>query len=161
MGDVRGIRRGMAWDDRRVTDSPRAVPVAARPVDPLTDLVGRERTDRLTAAARRVSALVGSGTVWQVSSTGTGGGVAEMLRALLGYVVALRVDTRWLVVGGDDRFFELTKRLHNRLHGMPAGAELGAADRGALRQGVRPQRRRHRRPGPLPGVVWPRRRIRV
>ena len=55
--------------------------------------------------------------VWNVNSTATGGGVAEMLPSLLGYARGLGIDTRWLVIEGVPPFFALTKRLHHALHG--------------------------------------------
>jgi hypothetical protein len=64
-----------------------------------------------------------------VNSTATGGGVAEMLHVLLPYVRGIGIDTRWLVIEGDERFFAITKRLHNHLYGTGGdGGELGAAE---------------------------------
>jgi trehalose synthase len=76
--------------------------------------------------------LLGSRTVWNVNSTAFGGGVAEMLRSLIGYARGAGVDGRWVVVEGDAEFFVLTKRLHNRLHGVLGdGGPLGEAERSA------------------------------
>ena len=76
--------------------------------------------------------LLGSRTIWNVNSTAFGGGVAEMLRSLIGYVRGAGIDGRWVVVEGDDEFFRLTKRLHNRLHGVPGdGGPLGETERNA------------------------------
>jgi trehalose synthase len=70
--------------------------------------------------------------VWFVSSTATGGGVAEMLQALLAYGRGAGVDTRWLVLDGTPAFFGLTKRIHNLLHGSPGdGGPLGEEERSA------------------------------
>jgi trehalose synthase len=66
--------------------------------------------------------------LWTVNSTAQGGGVAEMLRSLIGYVRGAGLDARWTVVGGDADFFRITKRLHNRLHGADDGGPLGAAE---------------------------------
>ncbi len=55
--------------------------------------------------------------MWNISSTSVGGGVAEMLRSLIGYSVGSGIDARWVVIEGDPAFFRTTKRLHNRLHG--------------------------------------------
>jgi trehalose synthase len=55
--------------------------------------------------------------VWNVNSTARGGGVAELLRPLVGYARGVGVDARWVVIDGSPEFFEVTKRLHNRLHG--------------------------------------------
>ena len=68
--------------------------------------------------------------VWNVSSTLRGGGVAEMLNALLPYARGAGIDARWVVLREPDEFFALTKRIHNNLHGFPGdGGELGAAER--------------------------------
>ena len=56
--------------------------------------------------------------IWNVNSTANGGGVAEMLRPLLGYCRGLGVDARWAVISGNPEFFLITKRIHNRLHGF-------------------------------------------
>ena len=93
-------------------------------VDP-DDLLRYEQT--LVDAARGLRGH----TWWHVNSTAEGGGVAELLHALLGYVVAADIDARWLVIDGDAPFFEVTKRLHNRLHGSPGdGGPLGLEERG-------------------------------
>ena len=64
--------------------------------------------------------------VWNVNSTARGGGVAEMLRAYLPYVLDDGVDTRWVVLQEEPSFFRLTKRLHNNFHGDPGdGGPLG------------------------------------
>jgi trehalose synthase len=74
--------------------------------------------------------LLGSRAIWNVNSTAFGGGVAEMLRSLIGYARGAGLDARWAVVEGDPEFFRLTKRLHNRLHGAPGdGGPLGEAER--------------------------------
>ena len=65
-------------------------------------------------------------TVFNINSTATGGGVAELLQTLLAYARGAGVDARWVVVNGDGRFFEITKRIHNRLYGVPGdGGPLG------------------------------------
>ena len=56
-------------------------------------------------------------TIWNVNSTAVGGGVAEMLHVLVGYVDDLDMAIRWLVIHGDAEFFAITKRLHNGIHG--------------------------------------------
>jgi trehalose synthase len=70
--------------------------------------------------------------IWHVNSTARGGGVAEMLRSYLAYARGAGVDVRWLVIGGDPGFFEVTKRIHNNLHGDPGDSgQLGATERDA------------------------------
>jgi len=69
-------------------------------------------------------------TLWNVNSTEHGGGVAEMLRSLVGYARGAGLDVRWLVIDGDADFFRVTKRIHNRLHGFPGdGGPLGEDER--------------------------------
>jgi trehalose synthase len=68
--------------------------------------------------------------IWNVSSTGRGGGVAEMLASLLAYARGASVDARWAVIGGSVAFFAITKRLHNQLHGFSGdGGPLGEQER--------------------------------
>jgi trehalose synthase len=55
--------------------------------------------------------------VWNINATATGGGVAEMLRALVGYAAGVGIAARWTVIDGDERFFVITKRIHHWLHG--------------------------------------------
>jgi trehalose synthase len=77
-----------------------------------------------------VAPLLAGHTVWHVNSTAGGGGVAELLHQLLGYVVRAGIRCRWTVVEGDPSFFRITKRIHNRLHGSPGdGGDLGPAER--------------------------------
>jgi len=74
--------------------------------------------------------LLQSRTFWNVNSTARGGGVAEMLRSLLGYTRGAGLDTRWVTIKGDAEFFRVTKRLHNRLHGHDGDdGALGEAER--------------------------------
>jgi len=104
------------------------VTVHPRPTRSLRTIAGPEagrRYERRLADARRT--LHGR-TVWQVNSTSEGGGVAELLRSCLGYLLDDGIDTRWAVIDGDPEFFQITKRIHNRLHGVLGdGGPLGDA----------------------------------
>lgn len=102
------------------------VEVTARPLGAFVALVGQERVERVEERARVIAALLGGRTVWNVSSTATGGGVAEMLRSLLRYARGQDIDVRWVVIEGEPAFFRVTKRLHNALHDEPGdGSALG------------------------------------
>jgi trehalose synthase len=46
--------------------------------------------------------------LWHVNSTAQGGGVAEMLHFLLGYLAEAGIETRWVVIGGGSEFFEVS-----------------------------------------------------
>ena len=102
------------------------VMVARRRVAQLEPVIGAERHAQLVQAADRFRLLLGERTVWNVSSTSVGGGVAEMLQVLLGYVEDLGLASRWMVITGDAEFFVITKRLHNQIHGQAAGGPLTA-----------------------------------
>lgn len=104
------------------------VTVAPRPVEQLMPVIGEERCDRLTEAARLFRGQLRGKTLWNISSTAVGGGVAEMLHVLLGYVEGGGITSRWMVVSGDAEFFVITKRLHNQIHGQVAGGPLTARE---------------------------------
>lgn len=106
------------------------VGVARRPIAQLEPVIGRERHTRLVQAADQFRQRLASRTIWNVSSTAVGGGVAEMLQVLVGYVKGLDISIRWSVITGDAEFFAITKRLHNQIHGEVAGGSLSAADAG-------------------------------
>ncbi len=104
----------------------REIDVPVRSISRLGPLVGTERYSDLRLAAERTSRRLDGQTVWNFSSTAAGGGVAEMLRVLVGYIRGTGVDIRWLVMAGDAEFFSITKRIHNRLHGVSGdGGNLG------------------------------------
>lgn len=72
----------------------------------------------LQAEVAAVLPRVAGRTVWMVSSTARGGGVAETLPPMIALLRDLGVRTEWLVIGTDDPgFFVLTKHLHNLIHG--------------------------------------------
>jgi len=100
----------------------------------LAPLIGQQRYADFSALAGHLGARLRGRTVWNVSSTAVGGGVAEMLKMLVGYAVGAGVQTRWVVIAGDPDFFAVTKRIHNRLHGAQGDpGELGPAERSTYR----------------------------
>jgi trehalose synthase len=108
----------------------REVEVRALSPAVLGSLLGPERAHRFEATAATARALLQGRMVVNVNSTATGGGVAELLQTLLAYARGAGVDARWVVIEGDPRFFEITKRIHNHLYGTPGdGGPLGAAER--------------------------------
>ncbi|MGZ8598374.1 MAG: glycosyltransferase [Actinomycetota bacterium] len=126
------------------------VPIAPQRPDGFADLI--EPGDLLRY--QRVLADAAEGfrgrTWWHVNSTSEGGGVAELLHALLGYVVSADVDTRWMVIEGDPSFFEVTKRIHNRLHGAAGdGGPLGPEQRAVYDAALERER------GPIEALVRP------
>ncbi|WP_318205529.1 glycosyltransferase [Streptomyces sp. SCL15-4] len=95
----------------------REVPIGPTTLAPYLDALGRDRAEQLRTAADRTRKLLDGRTVWNVNSTGAGGGVAELLHSLVPLSRELGIDTRWLVIEGDTEFWDITKRLCTRLYG--------------------------------------------
>jgi trehalose synthase len=64
----------------------------------------RRFAHRLAEAADRLAGR----RVWHVNSTEKGGGGAEMLHFLLGYLAGAGIEARWVVLEGTEDFFEVT-----------------------------------------------------
>ncbi|MBT8226399.1 MAG: glycosyltransferase [Dactylosporangium sp.] len=92
----------------------------------LEPVIGVERYRRLLEAAASFRRLLGRRAIWNVNSTAVGGGVAEMLQALVGYTRGVPIPVRWTVISGDAPFFAITKRLHNQIHGATSGGPLNS-----------------------------------
>jgi trehalose synthase len=103
------------------------VNLACRPLGELAALLPGEQAARLEASAAAAAAALAGRAVWNVSATAAGGGVAEMLYTVLGYMRAAGVDARWFVLDGDEEFFAVTRRLHNAVRGLGDPAGLGPA----------------------------------
>ncbi len=104
----------------------REVDVTVRPTACLEGYALPADLERLATVVGATAARLGGRTVWHVNSTSTGGGVAELLSQLLGYLVDGGISCRWIVVEGGQEFFSTTKRIHNRLHGSAGdGGPLG------------------------------------
>jgi trehalose synthase len=65
----------------------------------------------------RLSEKLQGRTMLHVNSTRTGGGVAEILQRMVPLIQSLGIYVRWEVIGGDEYFFEITKKFHNALQG--------------------------------------------
>jgi len=105
------------------------VAITPLPIDWLGAVIGSDRLTGVRRSLGRLRRILGDRTVWTVNSTATGGGVAEMLPRVLGYQWAAGIRAPWMVIGGDEAFFALTKRLHHCLHGSPGdGGPLGEGE---------------------------------
>jgi trehalose synthase len=106
------------------------VPVSTIGPERFEEVLTAEQWSRFRERVRRAAGVFDGRTVWNVNSTAKGGGVAEMLNALLPYVRGAGIDARWTVIAGDDGFFRVTKRIHNHLHGAPGDSpQLGEEER--------------------------------
>jgi trehalose synthase len=108
--------------------------VQARTLRPerFEEVLTPERYEQFRQAMERGKEIFAGRKVWNINSTASGGGVAEMLRSLLAYAQGTGVDARWLVIGGDPAFFKITKRIHNFLHGSEGdGGTLGEDEKRA------------------------------
>ncbi|HVV76511.1 MAG TPA: glycosyltransferase [Mycobacteriales bacterium] len=106
------------------------VEIAPRPVGRFADVLAADDFERFTVDVRDAKARLAGHTLWHVNSTAEGGGVAEMLQSILGYLTESDLPVRWLVIDGNDEFFAVTKRIHHLLHGQPGDdGPLGEAER--------------------------------
>jgi trehalose synthase len=106
------------------------VQVPSLSLERLRGVIDPQAWQRLEVGLGRAAELLAGRRVWNVNSTSTGGGVAEMLWSWVGLANGLGIGMRWLTIGGDAEFFTLTKRLHNYLHGeLGDGGPLGAEER--------------------------------
>ena len=76
--------------------------------------------------------------VLHVNATPYGGGVSELLRSGVPILNDLGLIAHWRIIRGDDRFFQVTKKIHNGLQGAAGGltesereAYLGTSRRNA------------------------------
>ncbi|MBO0687645.1 MAG: glycosyltransferase, partial [Candidatus Dormibacteraeota bacterium] len=113
------------------TEGLREVEVGVAPLERFEPVIAPEQYRLLMAAAARAIDTLGGRTVWNVNSTAYGGGVAEMLHSLVGYIRGVGLDARWLVIPGSAEFFQVTKRVHNHL--QSAGGDGGVLDEDARR----------------------------
>ena len=105
------------------------VPVRPLDLERLRPVVGADRIAAFGVAAGAARELLSDRVIINVSSTANGGGVAEMLQALLAYTLGAGIRARWSVIAGAPPFFAVTKRIHNGIYGSPGdGGGLGAAE---------------------------------
>jgi hypothetical protein len=93
--------------------APAEVALSTRSVDQLNSLVSADRLTQLREALAGVRVALNDRVVWNVSSTPTGGGVAEILRGLLPYLSGAheRVRDEYLVTRRLLQYVDLLARL--------------------------------------------------
>ena len=97
--------------------------VAVGPISPerFKGVLSPEAAIRLDETIAEAHHVLDGRAVWSVNSTARGGGVAELLSAMIAYTRGAGIDARWVVMRGEPDFFALTKHLHNMLHGVGDG----------------------------------------
>jgi trehalose synthase len=83
-------------------------------VDDYKAIVGENEINDLQLLADRLAGK----SVQNINSTAVGGGVAEILTRMIPLLKELGVDASWDVIKGNERFFTITKNIHNALHGL-------------------------------------------
>jgi trehalose synthase len=83
-------------------------------LDAYKDIVGNDIIDELYLLAEKLSGIV----VQNINSTSVGGGVAEILSHMIPLLNDLGVTAKWDVIKGDEKFFLITKKMHNALHAV-------------------------------------------
>ena len=83
-------------------------------INDYVDIVGQDIIDELHILGNKLQ----NKTVQNINSTAVGGGVAEILTRMVPLLKQLGVNARWDVIKGDEKFFNITKKIHNALHGV-------------------------------------------
>ncbi len=91
------------------------VALGARSLSDYTHLVGRGLVDEI----RKLAEPLAGKRVLHVSATAFGGGVSEILYALVPLMRDVGLDVHWRVILGREEFFNVTKLMHNSLQGDP------------------------------------------
>jgi len=82
--------------------------------DDYIDIVGKEEIESI----KKLALPLKGKKVVHINATSFGGGVAEILSALVPLMQDVGIDTEWQVIQGSDDFFNVTKSIHNGLQGM-------------------------------------------
>ena len=89
------------------------VVVGAQSIDAYSSAVGKQQIEELKALAAKLRGA----RVLHINSTAYGGGVAELLRSHIPLLRSLGIEAEWMIIRGDDAFFNVTKGFHNALQG--------------------------------------------
>ena len=80
-----------------------------------SSMVGEECIQELRELAKPICGA----RVLHLSATAAGGGVAEIIKALVPLMCDLGLNAEWRILQGADEFYRVTKAIHNGLQGMP------------------------------------------
>jgi len=90
------------------------VEIEGKLLDDYIDIVGKEEIESI----KKLALPLKGKRVVHINATSFGGGVAEILSALVPLMQDVGIDTEWQVIQGSDDFFNVTKSIHNGLQGM-------------------------------------------
>jgi trehalose synthase len=85
-------------------------------IEDYSPIIGQGAVEELFLLAKKLEGK----SILNINSTAVGGGVAEILTRMIPLLKQLAVDASWDVIKGDERFFVITKNIHNALHGVSA-----------------------------------------
>jgi trehalose synthase len=103
---------------------PRQVELKRKALEHYRTLAGDDLIGDVRSLAHELRGL----RVLELSSTATGGGVAEMLSSLVPLERDAGLDAEWRLLAGDPTFFAVTKKLHNGLQGMRSALDDAERD---------------------------------
>jgi len=89
------------------------VALAVSDIDKYRMIDARGIIDEVASLGKELKGL----RVCHINSTPFGGGVAELLISYIPLLRSLGIDADWQIIRGDNRFFTITKGLHNALQG--------------------------------------------
>jgi trehalose synthase len=89
------------------------VDVGPRRVEAYREVAPESLLEDLLRSAERLRGA----RVLHVNATPYGGGVSELLRSIVPLLNDLGIVAHWRIISGDERFFEVTKGIHNGLQG--------------------------------------------
>jgi trehalose synthase len=95
------------------------VNVGHKPLGDYVTIANRGLMEQIRSLAEP---LVGK-RVLHLSATAFGGGVAEILYALVPLMRDAGLEAEWRVIYGENEFFDVTKAIHNGLQGSPQGLD--------------------------------------
>lgn len=107
------------------------VTVPPKDINDYRPIVGDQRIDEILALA----APLKGARVLHLNATGFGGGVAELLGALVPLMRSVGLDAEWRLMVGAPELWETTKALHNLLQGAFISPTAATAQRYVRRRG--------------------------
>jgi len=97
------------------------IPTHTRSLSEYTSLLSEECIEEL----RKLAKPLCGARVLHLNATAAGGGVAEILKALVPLMCDLGLNAEWRILLGTDDFYKVTKSIHNGLQGMPIHLKSG------------------------------------